>query len=264
MYERLKSLLLRLAKVPPEPLDPMGDVQSLRVFRAAPVYLRYITAGWAIAQIAFLIGGVVGLTAVFIAISTPGALATIAASLAVLGLLIFLMQAIVTYFWLRLNYELRWYKFTDRSLRIRSGVWNVHEMTMTFANVQNISIAQGPLERLFGISDVRVETAGGGKSRPHGEGDGLGGVNLHVGVFRGVDNPEEIRDLMLERLRRLRDTGLGDLDESRDHGATPARVAGLGAGSEMLNLFVAFRDEARALRRVADARLPNHGRGSKV
>ncbi len=180
-----------------------------------------------------------------------------------LGLLVFLLQAIVTYFWLRLNYELRWYKITDRSLRIRSGVWNVHEMTMTFANVQNISIAQGPLERLFGISDVRVETAGGGNSNPHGEGDGLG-VNLHVGVFRGVDNPEEIRDLMLERLRRLRDTGLGDLDETRDHGATPAHVAGLGAGSEMLNLLVAFRDEARALRRVAEDHPPNYHGGSKV
>jgi membrane protein YdbS with pleckstrin-like domain len=264
MYERLKGLLLRLAKVPPEPLDPMGDVQSLRVFRAAPDYLRYIIAGWVIAQTSVLIGGVIGLTASFVAISRTGAPAIITASIAVIGLLVLLMQAIVTYFWLRLNYELRWYKVTDRSLRIRSGVWNVHEMTMTFANVQNISIAQGPLERLFGISDVRVETAGGGKSSPHGKGDGLGGVNLHVGVFRSVDNPEEIRDLMLERLRRLRDTGLGDLDDTRDHGATPARVAGLGAGSEMLNVLVAFRDEARALRRVAEDDPPNYDRGSKV
>ena len=82
--------------------------------------------------------------------------------LGLVALLAFVGQAALTYFSLRLNYEMRWYKVTDRSLRIRAGVWNVHEMTMTFANVQNISITQGPLERLFGISDVRVETAGGG------------------------------------------------------------------------------------------------------
>ena len=46
MYEPLKAALLSLLKVPPEPHDPMGDVHSLRVFRAAPGYLRYITVGW--------------------------------------------------------------------------------------------------------------------------------------------------------------------------------------------------------------------------
>jgi membrane protein YdbS with pleckstrin-like domain len=263
MYDRVKSRLLRLAKVPAEPLDPMGDVHSLRVFRAAPGYLRYITAGWVLGQISLLIGGVAGLTATFVAIYTAGAPAVMAASLATLGLLVFLAQAIVTYFWLRLNYELRWYKVTDRSLRIRSGVWTVREMTMTFANVQDITITQGPLERLFGISDVRVATAGGGNSSPHAKGDGLGGVNLHVGVFRGVDKPEDIRDLMLERLRRLRDTGLGDLDELRDEEAAPARMAGLGAGSEIMNVLVALRNEALALRLVAEA-LPVHDSDSNV
>ena len=56
MYEHVKSSLLWLLRVPPEPHDPMGDVQSLRVFRAAPGYLRYITLGWFIAQLALLAG----------------------------------------------------------------------------------------------------------------------------------------------------------------------------------------------------------------
>ena len=136
----------------------------------------------------------------------------------------FVGQAALTYFSLRLNYEMRWYKVTDRSLRIRAGVWSVHEMTMTFANVQNISITQGPLERLFGIADVRVETAGGGGGHggPHGKGDGFG-ANLHTAVFRGVDDAEEIRDLMLARLRRVRGAGLGDLDDRRPERRTRTR-----------------------------------------
>jgi hypothetical protein len=37
---------------------------------------------------------------------------------------------------------------------------------------------------------------------------------MHLGYFRGVDNAEEIRDLILDRMRGLRDSGLGDPDEA--------------------------------------------------
>jgi hypothetical protein len=75
-------------------------------------------------------------------------------------------------------------------------------------------------------------------------------------VFRGVDDPEAIRDLMLERLRRLRGAGLGDLDDarSRDGSAGRARLPG-GAGT--LDVLAALRDEARALRRSMQAALPD-------
>ena len=58
---------------------------------------------------------------------------------------------------------------------------------------------------------------------------------------------------MLERLRRLGDTGLGDLDET----VTPRghqRAWWDWASADMLTLLAAFRDEARALRRSADVR----------
>ncbi len=252
MYERLKSTLLWLLKVPPEPHDPMGDVHSLRVFRAAPGYLRYITIGWLITQFAILIGGSLIFVPLLVA-SFPSAFASIVViALGVLAALVFLAQAGLSFFSLRLNYEMRWYKVTDRSLRIRAGVWNVHEMTMTFANVQNIAVSQGPLERLFGISDVKVDTAGGGGQS--GSQVKAEGPNLHVAVFRGVDNPEEIRDLMLQRLRRLRDAGLGDLDDAANARTDAVHAPAL-AGTETLSLLAAFRDESRALRRTVEAAL---------
>jgi uncharacterized membrane protein YdbT with pleckstrin-like domain len=125
-------------------------------------------------------------------------------------------------------------------------------MTMTFANVQNITVSQGPLERLFGISDVKVDTAGGGGSGSHGTSEG---PNLHVATFRGVDNPEEIRDLMLQRLRRLRDAGLGDLDDVSGLKSAAASAPALET-SETLSLLAAFRDEARALRHSVEATSP--------
>jgi membrane protein YdbS with pleckstrin-like domain len=251
MYERAKSFLLWLAKVPPEPHDPMGDVQSLRVFRAAPGYLRYITVGWAISQASLLVGVGIAIGSLVIGGAVGGRVAILVRLVELLVIAFFLFQAAITYFSLRLNYEMRWYKVTDRSLRIRSGVWNVHEMTVTFANVQNITITQGPLERLFGISDVRVETAGGGGASAEGKGHGAG-LNLHRAVFRGVDDPEAIRSLILERLRRLRDSGLGDLDEAGEVESAPGRALGPRTGHEMLDVLAAFRDEATALRRAAE------------
>jgi len=48
---------------------------------------------------------------------------------------------------------------------------------------------------------VEVQSAGGGSEK------GGGG---HVGRFKGVSNANAIRDLMVERLRQYRDSGLGE------------------------------------------------------
>ena len=110
----------------------------------------------------------------------------------------------ITYFLQRLNYEMRWYIVTDRSLRIRSGVVWLQEITMTFANIQGIRVNANPIERLLGLANVEVHSAGGGDTA-HGEPS-----SGHVGKFAGVDNAEAIRDLLVERLRVYRDSGLGE------------------------------------------------------
>lgn len=161
------------------------------------------------------------------------------------GVLLYLLQLPVTYAMARLDYELRWYIVTDRSLRIRSGLTKMQETTMSFANVQQVVVNQGPLQRLLGIADVRVQSAGGGGG---GEGQHKGvGDSLHAGVFHGVDNATEIRDLILERLRRFRETGLGDPDETRPPLTVTTPPAGPSAALAAAREVLA---EARALRRL--------------
>jgi membrane protein YdbS with pleckstrin-like domain len=139
--------------------------------------------------------------------------------LELMGVALYIVQIPFTYAMVRLDYELRWYIVTDRSLRIRSGLARVQESTMSFANVQQVVVTQGPLQRLLGIANVRVQSAGGG-----GNAEELkGGDSLHTGVFHGVDNAHEIRDLILARLRQFRMTGLGDPDEA------PARHESVGS-----------------------------------
>ena len=57
--------------------------------------------------------------------------------------LLMVLHALFSFAVLRLDYEKRWYIVTDRSLRIREGVLNVREMTVMFANIQNVSVMQG-------------------------------------------------------------------------------------------------------------------------
>ena len=83
----------------------------------------------------------------------------------------------------------------------------IRETTITYDNIQNVSVRQGPVQRLFSIADVVVETAGGGTSAGHGEGATVAG---HHGLLEGIDNAEEVRNLILAKWRNSTCTGLGD------------------------------------------------------
>jgi uncharacterized membrane protein YdbT with pleckstrin-like domain len=128
-----------------------------------------------------------------------------------LAWLTFLVQLPLSLALLKLDFDLRWYVLSDRSLRIREGILRMKEKTMTFANIQQISIRQNPIQRLLGIADVQVRTAGGGSSG--GSSGHEMGESMHEAYFRGVDNAEEIRRAIQDRVRQHRDSGLGDPDE---------------------------------------------------
>ncbi|HYC69885.1 MAG TPA: PH domain-containing protein [Opitutaceae bacterium] len=166
--------------------------------------------------------------------------------LKVVGIVAYVVQMPLTYAVRRLDYEMRWYLVTDRSLRLREGVWTVAETTMSFANLQEVVVTQGPLQRLLGLADVQVKSAGGGGgAHPRAAHD-----DLHTGRFHSVTNAAEIRDLILRRLRRFRDAGLGD-PEDRPAAASELPPAAMPAGPANRDVLAAAREaieEARTLR----------------
>ena len=115
-----------------------------------------------------------------------------------LGISGWLLQLPITFVAITLDYENRWYLLSDRSLRIREGVYSVKEQTLTFANIQNLSLKQGPIQRWLGIADLEVHTAGGGSKAE----DEWESTSDHTGRLRGVANGEELRDRILARVRR--------------------------------------------------------------
>jgi len=249
MVERAFPLLIAsVLKVPERPEPPAGSSSSVRVFNAARAFYRYRVARWVLTQIGAVVGIVAGLTFLqhveFGPISGDHPAIML---LEVLGVAGFIAQLPVTFLMVGLDYRWRWYIVTDASLRIREGLTVVREQTMTFANIQNLSIRQGPLQRVLGISDLLVRTAGGGGSQEPGEGrsDKTGSANLHLGYFRGVDNAAEIRDVIMSRLRAHADTGLGNPEEETGRpGPVPTSPD---AGRDLLAAARELVTEARAL-----------------
>jgi membrane protein YdbS with pleckstrin-like domain len=193
------------------------------------------------------VGGWDGFIRVFVelAIMTPAWAFPILWTLKVLGLGAYLLQLPLTYAVRRLDFEMRWYVVTDRSLRIRTGVWSIQETTMSFANLQQVEVSQGPVQRLLGLADVKVQSAGG-SDHPQGKPQD----DLHTGHFHGVDNAHEIRDLIQARLRRFRESGLGDPEEAR-HAAQVAAMEHQAAATQATASSSSADDVLAAARELA-------------
>lgn len=243
MYSPLKVLVGRVLKVPtsaPEP--PSGSYTSVKVFRASPRYLTYRLLSFYLVCTVLVLALGIGLVATLVAAQIWATLAVTVVG-AMIAFFLFL-----SWFTVRIDYDLRHYIVTDRSLRVREGAMTVKEMTLTYANVQNLRIVQGPLQRLFKISDLAVDTAGGGSPSAHGHTAGAG----HNITLAGIEDPHELRDLILSHVKSFsRGSGLGDPDDA-DARAPFVQPAALSAPA-VIEALEKLRSSAAAFRRAAEA-----------
>ena len=154
-----------------------------------------------------------------------------------LMLFIMIIPDVVAYVAIHLKFDTTWYVLSDRSMRIRRGIWIIHETTITFENIQNVRLTQGPIERFFGFANLVVETAGGGASagEVHGQ--------AHHGIMFGLTNASELRDRIMAKVRQSQSAGLGD----------ERRAAGLGDAAANffdgdVELLAEIRDQIARLR----------------
>ena len=207
VYRGIWHGLVRWFKVPDEPPTlPTRPGERLERFKPADAFLRYL--------LLFFWIGLVVIDLFFLGIWLASYAVSVWLWLALLP--VFLAVAIVpdilVYVAIHLRYDTTWYVLSDRSVRIRRGIWTITETTITFENVQDVKIDQGPIQRVYGISDVIVQTAGGGGggSSEHGA-----GATTHVGRIEGIADAARIRDLIMSRVRRSRSAGLGDEHETK-------------------------------------------------
>lgn len=80
---------------------------------------------------------------------------------------------------------------------VRKGLINVTQKHVPFRTITNISSRTGPIDRLFGIGTVEIQTAGysGGPGGQVGPEEKLEGITFY----------DQVRDFILQELRRFRD-----------------------------------------------------------
>ncbi len=76
---------------------------------------------------------------------------------------------------------------------VQKGIFNLTRKHVPFRTVTNISTKSGPLDRLFGIGSVNIETAGFSGERKEPE-----------EKLEGIEFYEEVRDFILQELRKFR------------------------------------------------------------
>ena len=243
MLDGVRRLLVRFFAVDTRPPEvPVGEAPE--VFRASTKHLTYLFAAWAIRQAVMTAAFLIPVFVAIVAIVVKGELVWLAWLLGIVFIGGFVVVALIDYAAIRLDWEMRWYVLTDRALRIREGVLNVREVTLTLANVQDLKVSQGPIQRALGILDVVVDTAGGGGGLKDARDDS------HRGVLRGIERGSEIKSKIEQRVKQRKGAGLGDPDDHHDHHdqhALPATATTNG----LLDALREMRDEAKRLRAAA-------------
>jgi len=193
------------------PSLPTTDPAELRVVNPSPDYLRYSLlwywVGLATAGPIVLLSEIGGLVAA--AASKEALLSVVLLVGSVLLVLLTLGGFWFRYFTVTLEVEMLRYTFSERAMRLRRGVMHLEEVTISYANIQNIRFLQGPIQRIYKIADLVVDTAGGG-SRMAGGNPEMEGFTGHRGLIKGVADPAGLRDWLLARMRQCRGAGLGD------------------------------------------------------
>ena len=221
-------------RVPDVPPHLRGaDDSQIRSFRPGEGFLRHLKLFFWIGLTLF--DGLLFILWIVLMVTVP--LIGIILTIPIWAIMI--LPDIVVYIAIHLQYDTTWYVLSDRSMRIRRGIWTIHETTITYDNIQNVSIRQGPVQRYFGISDVLVETAGGGASSGKGEGVSTTG---HSGLLEGIGNAEEVRNLILAKWRSTRTSGLGDDPHQEDPQSNTSRSPVFDAAQ--LRLLEEIRDLA--------------------
>lgn len=77
---------------------------------------------------------------------------------------------------------------------VKKGLFNITKKHVPFRTITNIASRAGPLDRLFGIGTVEIETAGYSGANQQGPEEKLEGLTFY----------EEVRDFVLQELRKYR------------------------------------------------------------
>lgn len=89
------------------------------------------------------------------------------------------------------NWWFQRFRITDREIMSRSGIIAKQERVVPFERIQSVDLDEAPLERIFQIVRVRIETAAGGQA----------GTDIEIPALKRNDANALRRDLLAARQR---------------------------------------------------------------
>ncbi len=92
-------------------------------------------------------------------------------------------------YWIPLYYESIVYQLTVAEITWKRGVWFRQTGIVPYNRITNIDIMQGPVMRIFGISSLRIQTAGYSAQ-----------AQAEIRI-QGIEQPEALRELIMRFVR---------------------------------------------------------------
>lgn len=151
-------------------IKPEAELKSLFYIYMTPIFIPV---------------AVLGAVLVFVPLDPPG---TVIIPLFI-GLL--LLVALLLALWIPAFYRSLEYSIADDAIRCNSGVFWKRRVTVPYSKVTNVDVTQGPVQRLYGVGSVHVQTAGAGGAQ--------GGMAELA--FMGVRNLEGVREAVMSRVK---------------------------------------------------------------
>jgi uncharacterized membrane protein YdbT with pleckstrin-like domain len=112
-----------------------------------------------------------------------------------------LLSLVLCFVWAKISYRLYRYELTDAGFRKEYGVIMKRQTTIPYDRIQNIDIERGIVDRILGLSNLKVQTAGKIV---------VEGITSDEGRLPGLSKKgaEELRDELLRRAHESRSRGL--------------------------------------------------------
>jgi len=129
-----------------------------------------------------------------------------------LFLLVFFLAFIACFaivvLWSILFYDRYFYRIGEDGVYINRGIWFKSKRTIPYERIQHLSVTKGPLEIIFGISDLNIYTAGTSSLGSSFASRGMFGAE---GFIPGLKDPEPLREEIWRRVKLAKSgSGLGD------------------------------------------------------
>jgi uncharacterized membrane protein YdbT with pleckstrin-like domain len=124
---------------------------------------------------------------------------------------VMLLALVVTRIWAQLywiNYD---FEILEDKIVINSGVITKRKVSIPYERIQNINVVKGVFERMFGVFNIDIETAGNSASSGYSLWGRRG--RRAEGVLEGIILPKPIEDYIWQQIKRTRGGSKDKLDK---------------------------------------------------